>query len=416
MSSNDEFPPIIDIGHPDFWANQVDLEAEGYADRAAAHLPPSGGPGGRWVDGVYYSAPPYPPAGMRRGVSQFLMPVAVSLADVDAEALTWIWPGWIPAGVLTILGGHVGDGKSTAIAALVATITSGAPLPDGATVSPMNVLLLGAEDDPARVLRPRLIANGADATRIFLLNPDVHRRLDLHTDAEWLRDIIHEKDISLVVIDPLGSVLRRSDRASEGDIRAELEPLMRIIEDTGVGVVGVMRVGKGGSVRRPAQSLVGSSAFPAIARSVIMIARDRSADAVPGARVLEVVKGNYVDPPKPVSLTMDASGVVQWHGTLTTTIDELAAMGDDPRLSRSEREEAAIFLKEVLAEGPVNARVVMEKALAAGFSEITIRRAKKDASIGSYRVTRTKGLWRWCLPGDEDKAREADAPEPDLAS
>ena len=139
-----------------------------------------------------------------------------------------------------------------------------------------------------------------------------------------------------------------------------------------------------------------------------MIARDRSADTLPGARVLEVVKGNYVDPPKPISLTMDDSGVVQWHGPVANTIDELAAMGDDPRLSRSEREEAAIFLKELLAEGPENAKAVMEKALAAGFSEITVRRAKKDANIGSHRVTRSKGLWRWCLPGDEDKAREPD--------
>lgn len=359
-------------------------------------------------DGVLYGVAPYPLERPTPTLPKPFSPIAVRLADVATEDLAWVWPGWIPAGVLTILGGHVGDGKSTAMAALVAALTSGAPLPDGATVPAMNVLILGVEDDPARVLRPRLIANGADANRIFLLEPDTRLRPDLRKDCDWLRDIIRENDIGLVVIDPLGSILRRSDRASEGDIRAELEPLMQVIDATGVAVVGVMRVGKGGSVRRPAQSLVGSSAFPAIARSVIMIARDRSADAMPGSRVLEVVKGNYVDPPKPICLTMDASGAVHWHGPLTTTIDELAAMGDDPRLSRSEREEAVTFLTEMLAGGPVSAKIVMEKALKAGFSEITIRRAKKDANIGSYRVTRSKGLWRWCLPGDEDKVQEFD--------
>ncbi len=388
MSSNDEFPPLIDRGHPDFWAYHIDPE-EGYDDGADDDLSTIDG-GGRWVNGVFYCAPPYPPETMRPNRVNPFRPVAVRLSDVDAATLTWVWPGWIPAGVLTILGGHVGDGKSTAIAALVAALTSGAPLPDGTTVPALNVLILGIEDDPARVLRPRLIANGADASRVLLLDPDTRLRLDLHRDSDWLRDIICENDIRLVVIDPLGSILRRSDRASEGDIRAELEPLMRIIDHTGVAVVGVMRVGKGGSARRPAQSLVGSSAFPAIARSVIMIARDRSADTLPGARVMEVVKSNYVDPPPPISLSMDDSGAVRWHGPVANTIDELAAMGDDPRLSRSEREEAAIFLREVLADGPVNAKIVMEKALAAGFSEITIRRAKKDATIGSYRVTRVQ--------------------------
>ena len=152
MSSNDEFPPLIDRGHPDFWMNHIDPD-EGYDDGADDDLSTIDG-GGRWVNGIFYCAPPYPPENMRPNRVNPFLPVAVRLTDIDAEALTWIWPGWIPAGVLTILGGYVGDGKSTAMAALVAALTSGAPLPDGTTVPPINVLILGVEDDPARVLRP----------------------------------------------------------------------------------------------------------------------------------------------------------------------------------------------------------------------------------------------------------------------
>src|SRR5690606_1167261 len=118
-------------------------------------------------------------------------------------------------------------------------------------------------------------------------------------------------DIGLVVIDPLGDVLRRSDRASEGEIRAELEPLMNVIDATGVAVVGVMRVGKHGSARRPAQGLVGSSAIPAIARSVIMIAPTTVPDT-PNRAILQVVKSNAGRQPQPVALEIDSTGVVTW--------------------------------------------------------------------------------------------------------
>ena len=329
-----------------------------------------------------------------------LDPVAIRLTDIAPKAMGWVWPGWIPAGMLTILGGHVGDGKSTVIAALVAALTTGAPLPDGTTVEPANVLILGQEDDPARVLRPRLDANHADPERIFLLDPTTRTRRDLRTDAWFLRDIIREHKIGLVVIDPLGDVLRRSDRASEGDIRTELEPLMKVIDATGVAVVGVMRVGKG-SMRRPAQSLVGSSVIPAIARSVIMLAPvvvPDTADRV----ILQVVKSNTGKPPQAVALEIDGSGVVTWLGTVEEGIDEQLG---DPRLGTTERREAARFLKDLLADGPMPATMVLRQARNVGFSEITIRRAKKDLSIRSYREQRIDGKWRWCLPGDEGKVR-----------
>jgi RecA-family ATPase len=85
--------------------------------------------------------------------------------------------------MLTILGGFGGDGKSTLMASLIAALTSGEPLPDGTVVDPLNVLILGHEDDPSRVLRPRLDANHADLDRIFLVDPASRTCQDLRADA-----------------------------------------------------------------------------------------------------------------------------------------------------------------------------------------------------------------------------------------
>lgn len=328
-------------------------------------------------------------------------PVVTPLTDIPDHALAWLWPGWIPSGTLTILGGHVGDGKSTVASALVAALTRGAELPDGTNTDPANVLILAAEDDPARVIRPRLEANAADPDHVFLLSPVI-----LQQDAGHLRRIIETNRIDLLLIDPLSCLLPRAERGGESEIRAALQPLIDIATDTGVALLATMRVGKTGLARRPAQRLVGSSAVPAIARSVIMVARDEAAagegeEQEPGRAILQVVKSNYATAPAPVALRMDPGGRVHWLGPADTGIDDLADDRMDRRLSRTERQDAADFLREYLRGRDVEAAQVLKQAKDLGFSEITIRRAKKDTGITSYR--KGSPSWMWHLPdGKED--------------
>jgi hypothetical protein len=52
------------------------------------------------------------------------------LGDVAPEAVTWLWPGRIPAGKLTILSGDPGLGKSFLTIDLAARVSRGMPWPD----------------------------------------------------------------------------------------------------------------------------------------------------------------------------------------------------------------------------------------------------------------------------------------------
>jgi len=325
------------------------------------------------------------------------IPVVARLSEIPAQNLAWLWRGWIPAGVLTILGGHVGDGKSTVITALVAALTSGSALPDGTTAVPTNVLILAAEDDPARVIRPRLDANHVDPDRVFILDA---ASLDLGHGIDHLRRIIEDNHIGLVIIDPLSSLLRRADRGGESEIRAALRPLAYLAASTGVALLGTMRVGKTGRTRRPAQRLVGTSAVPAIARSVIMIAREED-DQNPDRAILQVVKSNYAAAPEPVALRIDPDGAVHWLGPTESGIDDRADDAMDRRLSRSERTDAADFLREYLHDHDVEGTQVLKQAKRLGFSEITIRRAKKDIGVTSYRDGFYGTTWKWRLPADD---------------
>ena len=89
-------------------------------------------------------------------------------AEIEAEQVNWLWIGRIPFGMLTILDGDPGAGKSQVALDLVARLTTGRsmPLDDGEALPPQGAVLIGCEDSPEHTVRPRLDAAGADTSRV----------------------------------------------------------------------------------------------------------------------------------------------------------------------------------------------------------------------------------------------------------
>ena len=98
---------------------------------------------------------------------------AVRLIRDDAVALEpvrWLWPGFLPAAMLTILGGAPGCGKTTIAPSLAATVTSGGTWPcRSARNAPGDVVIWSGEDGHA-VLAARLVAMGADMQRVHFID------------------------------------------------------------------------------------------------------------------------------------------------------------------------------------------------------------------------------------------------------
>jgi RecA-family ATPase len=117
------------------------------------------------------------------------------MMDVEPMNTEWLWKQRVPYGAITILDGDPNIGKSTISNDLAARVSTGRQMPGGKLVgkrktrnSKGNVLLLSAEDDPHRTIRPRLEAAGADLRRI---------RLFMHVDDVECgeRRIIMPRDI-----------------------------------------------------------------------------------------------------------------------------------------------------------------------------------------------------------------------------
>ncbi len=68
-------------------------------------------------------------------------PILTCLADVEPRPVSWLWPGRIPLGRITLLVGRPGEGKSFLTTDAAARVTTGTPWPDGSDCPQGSVIL-----------------------------------------------------------------------------------------------------------------------------------------------------------------------------------------------------------------------------------------------------------------------------------
>ncbi|HLJ92939.1 MAG TPA: AAA family ATPase, partial [Gemmataceae bacterium] len=135
----------------------------------------------------------------------------VLLSTVKPEQVSWLWPGRIPLGKLTILDGDPGLGKSVLTMDLAASVTRGFAMADGTDGVHGGVIVLNAEDGLADTVVPRLLAAGADLSRILALDAiqerESERAISLPADLDYLEEAIERMSALLVIVDPLMAFL-----------------------------------------------------------------------------------------------------------------------------------------------------------------------------------------------------------------
>lgn len=88
---------------------------------------------------------------------------------VKLEPVRWAWRGFLPLGMLTILGGAPGCGKTTIALGFAAVLTRGGAWPDGSRCTQPGDVLIWSGEDAAAVTAARLRAAGADMTRVHFV-------------------------------------------------------------------------------------------------------------------------------------------------------------------------------------------------------------------------------------------------------
>lgn len=331
--------------------------------------------------------------------------------DIIPAPIDWIWEGYIARGKVHILAGPAGHGKTTVLIALGATITAGGRWPDGTHATIGNICIWSGEDDPADTIVPRLIACGANRSRVHIIKgiteTDGLRSFDPARDMRTLREAMAGKNFSFLIIDPIASaVAEQSHQNSE--TRRQLQPIVDFAAELNIAVYGVTHFSKGTMGRDPVERVSGSLAFGAVTRLVMVAMKlPDEGDHPEGARLLARAKSNigpdgggfhyFIEFCEVPGFPGLSNTRVSWGDSLEGTAKELIAQAEAQSNDDGKLEDAMQWLSEILAEGPVKASDVLKEGRIMGFSKSTLKRAKKRLGVGSTKVGFSSG-WGWLLP------------------
>jgi hypothetical protein len=342
-----------------------------------------------------------------------------SLHEISGRfpSVDWLWPSWIPRGMLTLFGAAPGAGKSLVALDLARRVIHGEPFPDGAP-SPdgarsrdrggnacpgARVLMVDAEGAPA-LLKQRAQAWGIDSRRLFLmLASNTVGLIDLSNFAQQklLWKMCCDLEPALVVVDSLGAATAQGETSLEA-ARATMNYLTAVARLGNLALLLIHHLRKQPSSRRAtatrrvaADDLRGSSHIIAAARSVMVLsvvgerppeggrppiagAPDK-AQPVPGEplshfdspRRLEIVKSNLCRHPPPLGLIFEGEDLA------VPTLRYTEYVEPTPQPTRTDLCAGWLFHFLETAGEPVKPADAVRAAGKAGYHRRMVYRARK---------------------------------------
>jgi hypothetical protein len=279
--------------------------------------------------------------------------------------------------------------------AISTAVSLGKGLPGEDNGNPMAVLLASAEDGLGDTIRPRLDTMKADVGRIFAI--DGVFTLD-DSGLGMLETAIAKYKPALLVIDPLVAYLGADvDIHRSNEVRAVMAKLANLAARYNVAILAIRHLTKGG-MSKPIYRGLGSIDFTAACRSVLLAGSD---PANPQSRGLVHIKSNLAPTGKAIGFELRGGGFY-WTNDCDLTAAKILAAEESE--GKSAIDEAIDFLKDELAEGPVEASQVWRDARNMGLSSATLNRAKTSLGVITKRKGKKGkkggGKFIWELPVD----------------
>jgi hypothetical protein len=323
------------------------------------------------------------------------------LSEVEMRSIVFLdRPLW-QASAFHLVVGRKGVGKGTMLSDLGARVTN------GELGIKRNVVWIASEDSAAIDIKPRLLAAGGDAERVYIRT----EWLQLPRDVGVLRSTRDEiGDVGLVIVDPVGNHITGKDSNSETDIRDAIAPLNDLADELEAMLVGVRHLTEKECKSGALAAILGSSAWVQVPRAVIGIARDNE-----DARVSHVqcLSGNRL-PPETPGRTFRIEGVMLeglenevtravWTGDSTKNVETLIG---ETRKQPSKSEAARDLILDTIEAAPgqrmesdeLDARVARETGLAAQTIRNLRAELKKAGLIRPVPVKDEAGqVERWLI-------------------
>ena len=339
--------------------------------------------------------------------------ILVRASTITPAPISWLWRYYLARGKFHLIAGAPSTGKTTIALSLAATVSRGGEWPDGQTTPPRDILIWSGEDDPDDTLVPRLIAAGADRNRVHIIvstdEGEGKRPFDPATDTGLLTTAAQKLgDVGLVIVDPVVMAVA-GDSHKNAETRRGLQPLVDLGATLRAAVLGITHVRKGSRGGDPLERVIGSIAFGAVARVVFVTVRSPDSDE----RLFVRAKSNIGPDGGGYAYTVVTNAIereivtsrIDWLRALEGTAADLLGTVEDDDEARTERDDAAAWLAQELADGPVGVKDLQKLAKDAGHSWPTVKRAK-DTIAAKAEKAAFSGGWRWSLVEGDHETRE----------
>ena len=345
------------------------------------------------------------------------------------ETAEYLVEPYLPRGMVSILGGVSGAGKTSLALDICARLTRGktppvaygaapsgrgpfAPPPRKAALregggtegdgegrpadrlGPCTVIYLTAENDPNKVLRPRAEAMGADLTRLYFQEGASYAMGD-----EDLYNLCRAIRPDLLVFDPIQSYLGQGVQMNRAEqVRPLLDSLSALAKELDMAVLLISHMSKPGpGVCSALDRLLGSSDFRNAARSILIVGR---APDDPDTRVFAHAKNSLGIPGQSQKYHIGLGGTVAYDGPCDLTADRIiqesgAAQRTAPPAATLNAAVEALD-KQLGFMGWVEYAEVVRLCAQHGFSETTMRRARAALGLNVMRVgmqPNQKNIW-----------------------
>ena len=316
----------------------------------------------------------------------------------------------------TLVISRPGEGKTTMVLQIIAKLTRGEPIfpvtdttmkikekrsdevdsenedldaednmQEQSSVSPVNVIYQTAEDGLGDTIKPRLLAAGADCSKVMVID-DSDQPLTM-ADVR-LEEAIVQTKAKMVVLDPIQGFLGANvDMHRANEIRPLMKRIAVLAEKYHCAVILIGHMNKNSNGKSSYRGL-GSIDFQAAARSVLIVGRVKEE---PEVRVVCHTKSSLAPEGMSIAFRLDKNNGFEWIGEYDISADEL--LNGDGRGQKSRK--AKEFLLEILANGGMTQKKIAEEAEARGIKSKTLWNAKRELEIDS--VKRGK-QWYWMLP------------------
>ncbi|MBL7215217.1 MAG: AAA family ATPase [Phycisphaerae bacterium] len=330
--------------------------------------------------------------------------ITIVLSDVEGKEIQWFWPNRIPSGMLSLLVGNPGVGKSFLTMYICSRVSTGEDWPDAENaMEPGSVLLFSDEESLEYAIKPRLDAHQADCRKIFAVphikkedgNPDSFT-IDEH--IQLLREHLEKMpDCRLIIFDPITAYLGAVNANNNAEVRGALIGLQSLAQEKNVTILGINHFSKKAELDA-IHRILGSTGFVAAARAVWAVIQESYRDDFEGepGRLLIPVKSNYSIAPTALKFQIVDSQIVFEDGQHQINIDALLQNAKKKGGRQSNKKDAiATWLKERVGDEPVLADDLQAEAEGKGFAWSYVQKVATEIGIVKTKSAGHDGKSVW---------------------